>query len=175
MTAPVLTGGCQCGAVRFRVTGALPPPSICHCRMCQKQFGAFYGPFVNVTMAELVWTRGARKRFQSSNIGHRGFCGDCGTPLTYEVPGEIALAIGAFDTPAVLKPAIQFAVEAKLPFVDALGGLPARTGAEDEALHPVLRTIVSYQHPDHDTAAWPDERPASVSDSRTEDPRKGRM
>jgi len=155
MTAPVLTGGCQCGAVRFRVTGDLPPPSICHCRMCQKQFGAFYGPFVNVTRAELVWTRGTRKRFRSSNIGDRGFCGECGTPLTYEVPGEIALSIGAFDEPARLKPAIQFAVESKLPFVDDLAGLPARTSAEDALLNPALGTIVSYQHPDHDTAEWP--------------------
>ncbi|HET7714155.1 MAG TPA: GFA family protein, partial [Bauldia sp.] len=29
------TGGCQCGAVRFRVA-ALGRASICHCRMCQK-------------------------------------------------------------------------------------------------------------------------------------------
>ena len=33
---PVHTGGCQCGAVRFRIEGALGRASICHCRMCQK-------------------------------------------------------------------------------------------------------------------------------------------
>ena len=40
-----ITGGCQCGAVRYR-TESLGRPSICHCRMCQKAFGAFYGPLV---------------------------------------------------------------------------------------------------------------------------------
>ena len=30
------TGGCQCGAVRFRVAGPLRHASICNCRMCQK-------------------------------------------------------------------------------------------------------------------------------------------
>jgi hypothetical protein len=35
------SGGCQCGAVRFRVDGELGRASICHCRMCQKAFGAF--------------------------------------------------------------------------------------------------------------------------------------
>ncbi len=35
-----LTGGCQCGAVRFSV-GRLGRASVCHCRMCQKAFGSF--------------------------------------------------------------------------------------------------------------------------------------
>ncbi len=33
-----LTGGCQCGAVRFRAAH-LGRASLCHCRMCQKAFG----------------------------------------------------------------------------------------------------------------------------------------
>ena len=36
------SGGCQCGAVRFHVA-RLGRPSICHCRMCQKAFGGFFG------------------------------------------------------------------------------------------------------------------------------------
>ncbi len=48
MTETVRTGGCQCGAVRFRIKGALGRPSICHCRMCQKQFGSFFGALVTV-------------------------------------------------------------------------------------------------------------------------------
>jgi hypothetical protein len=34
-----ITGGCQCGAVRYRIEGDLGRASICHCRMCQKAFG----------------------------------------------------------------------------------------------------------------------------------------
>ena len=40
-----LTGGCQCGNVRFRAR-LLGRGSICHCRMCQKAFGGFFGPLV---------------------------------------------------------------------------------------------------------------------------------
>ena len=69
--AEPITGGCQCGAVRYRCEG-FGRASICHCRMCQKAFGAFYGPLV--TGKGLVWTRGEPSWFQSSNKVRRGFC-----------------------------------------------------------------------------------------------------
>ena len=146
-----LTGGCQCGAVRFRAR-ALGRPSICHCRMCQKAFGAFYGPLV--TGHDVVWTRGAPRHFQSSNKVRRGFCGNCGTPLTYEYEGGIELAIGAFDDPTVAAPVIQANLADKLPFVDDLAGLPVRDDAAEPAAAAFKAGIVSYQHPDHDTANW---------------------
>ncbi len=52
------SGGCQCGAVRFHVRGVLDHASICHCRMCQKAFGAYYAPLVSVRGAAFRWTRG---------------------------------------------------------------------------------------------------------------------
>jgi hypothetical protein len=152
---PVYTGGCQCGAVRFRVEGALANASICHCRMCQKAFGGFYAPLATVPEGGLVWTRGAPKRFRSSNHVSRGFCAECGTPLTYEAPDGIALAIGAFDRPQEIAPTIQFGVEGKLPYVDAIAALPARVTADDVQAAAFLASIVSYQHPDHDTESWP--------------------
>ncbi len=81
-----LKGGCQCGAVRFEVAGTLGTPSICHCRMCQKAFGNYFAPLVNMGEAKLTWLKAEPKRFQSSNWVKRGFCPDCGTPLTYESP-----------------------------------------------------------------------------------------
>ncbi len=149
------SGGCQCGAVRFRVEGALADASVCHCRMCQKAFGSFYAPLVSVRGAELIWTRGQPKKFQSSNAAQRGFCADCGTPLTYEAPDGIALAIGAFDDPTGLAPKIQWGVEGKLPYTDSIPDLPGRDTLADANAAPFLQTLVSYQHPDHDTDVWP--------------------
>jgi hypothetical protein len=152
MAGEGLTGGCQCGAVRFRV-GGLGRGSICHCRMCQKAFGAFYGPLV--TGHGVVWTRGAPKRFRSSNMVHRGFCAECGTPLTYEYEGGIELAIGAFDEPAKAAPVIQVNPVDKQPFVDDLPDLPFRDPEDEPDPEAFKRSIVGYQHPDHDTAVWP--------------------
>jgi len=150
------TGGCQCGAVRFRVTGDLGRPSICHCRMCQKAFGGLYGPLVSVRIADLVWTRGERKRFASSNKVERGFCGDCGTPLTFEWhPKIIDLAIGAFDDPAPIKPVVQMAVESAVPWVAEVADLPVKSPEEDAKMQAYYASIVSHQHPDHDTDQWP--------------------
>ena len=150
------TGGCQCGALRFKVEGPLGEASICHCRMCQKAFGGFYAPLVSVPeTSRLVWTRGSLKHSQSSNHATRGFCADCGTPLTYEAPDGIALAIGTFDDPSQIPPSIQFGVEAKLPYADSMAQIPERGTEDDMEAAPFLASLVSFQHPDHDTETWP--------------------
>jgi len=157
MTSTLIhTGGCQCGAVRFRMHGQPKDVSVCHCRMCQKAFGAYYAPLVAVGDAEVSWTRGQPKRFASSNFVKRGFCGDCGTPLTYEAPDGLSLAAGAFDDPSQLPPTIQFGIECKLAFVDTIPALPARATLDDLEDAPFLTDVVSYQHPDRDTEQWPE-------------------
>ncbi|WP_315919559.1 GFA family protein [Mesorhizobium sp. SP-1A] len=152
---PVYSGGCQCGAVRFRVEGALGDASVCHCRMCQKAFGAFYAPLVSVRAARFEWTRGAPRKFRSSSHVLRGFCAECGTPLTYEAPDGVALAIGAFDHPEELAPTVQWGIEAKLPYVDSIPTLPGKETMADGEAASFLADLVSFQHPDYDTETWP--------------------
>ena len=152
------SGGCQCGAVRFRVEGELGEASICHCRMCQKATGGLFGPYVGTPAGALTWTRGQPRRFQSSNKVARGFCGDCGTPLTYEYGDkEVGLAIGALDRPAAAPPGVQLESPAELPYFAQLADLPVHAMDEPRAAAH-LAGIVSYQHPDHDTADWPPAR-----------------
>lgn len=152
MSASRLTGGCQCGAIRFsceRVSHA----SICHCRMCQKAMGNVFSPLAEAE--GLFWTRGAPKRFHSSNVAQRGFCADCGTPLTYETEGRaVEIAICAFDNPAQIAPALQLAMPSRLPWVDHLAGLPTRSAEEQAKREAHYARIVSYQHPDHNDPDW---------------------
>jgi hypothetical protein len=155
---PLYSGGCQCGAVRFRVEGALGDASVCHCRMCQKANGSFYMPLVSVRHAKLTWTRGAPKKFASSNFALRGFCAECGTPLTYEAPDGVALTIGAFDKPEEIAPAMQWGVEAKMPYADGIPDLPGETTLDDPEAADFISEIASHQHPDYDTETWPLEK-----------------
>ena len=145
------TGGCQCGAVRFRVEGELGRSTICHCRMCQKAFGGFFGPYVAATRDQVTWTCGQRKLFASSNIVSRGFCGDCGTQLTFEGADFFDLATGAFDDPSDLRPVIQIGLASKLPWVDDLPDLPGPSPKEAAQTAAYQAKVVSHQHPDHDT------------------------
>ncbi len=156
MTATPHTGGCQCGAIRFRAD-ALGRPSFCHCRMCQKAFGSVGGALV--TAKGLTWTRGALKHFQSSKTIRRGFCADCGTPLTFEyhVDGQpfVDIAIAAFDRAGEIAPVIQLSPEAALPWTAGVTTLPGYPAAEHERRQAWMAAIASNQHPDHDTDTWP--------------------
>jgi hypothetical protein len=120
--------------------------------MCQKAFGNFFAPLVSVAPDDLTWTRGQPKYFQSSSMARRGFCGECGTPLTYQSrPDLVELAIGAFDDPSRLPPVGQGGAEAMHGFTQHLGDLPiSPTNARFDGLR-------SFQHPDHDTKDWPPE------------------
>ena len=110
-----MSGGCQCGAVRFCVT-EVGRASLCHCRMCQKAFGGIGGALV--TAKAFTYTRGQPAYFQSSNKVRRGFCSACGTPLTFETGHAVDISIAAFDRPELLPPVLQLATEARLPWVD---------------------------------------------------------
>jgi hypothetical protein len=159
-----MSGGCQCGAVRFRVAGPPRHTSLCHCRMCQKQFAAPFGAFGSWPVGEVAWTRGSRKVFASSDAIARGFCGACGTPLTYEPIREgkhIAVALCAFDDPAAWPPQLEIGLESRLGWLEGINALARLTPAQQAERASKYPPPVSRQHPDHDTAVWPPEESAA--------------
>jgi len=153
MTDKIRTGGCQCGAVRFRIRGELGRASICHCRMCQKAFGGFFGPLVSAPKDGVEWTREEPSYYQSSVNIDRGFCARCGTPLTYRHPEGLEIAIGAFDDRSDLAPRIQVNTGSAIAWVEHIFDAPKRSLADDRARRQ--EAVISFQHPDHDTENWP--------------------
>jgi hypothetical protein len=108
------TGGCQCGRIRYSVAIDDDDAYLCHCRMCQRATGGVSIAFKNVRIADVVWTTREPERFRSSPIAERGFCRECGTPLTFEFlrPGEtMDLTVGSFDAPGRFVPVHHFGVE----------------------------------------------------------------
>jgi hypothetical protein len=147
-----LTGGCQYGAIRYRIEQAPRTPSICHCRMCQKAGGAPFMAFFSVPKAGLVLTKGAPAIYRSSDIAERGFCAACGTPLTYAMfgRGHVSLTIGSLDHPERIAPAEQLGVESMLPWFDGLANLPKSESSAWMSKYAITGAG-SHQHPDSET------------------------
>lgn len=156
----IYTGGCQCGAVRYRAEGTPGDPHLCHCRMCQKAAGNYFMPLANAARATFTITRGEPGWFRSSHLARRGFCRDCGTPLFYDMPdaGFINIVLGSLDDPDDVRPVRQSGVEARVPWFPHLPDLPGSETDEPgpEAAERHLALLASnHQHPDYDTEHWP--------------------
>ena len=163
MDSETWTGGCQCGAVRYAFAVRPDNPCICHCRMCQKQFGNFFGSFAGSHRKNFRVTRGALAHFKSSDDALRGFCRDCGTPLTYEALSRprVEVSIGSLDRHTELKPQSQFGAEAREPWLAEVIALACmETGEGDNGVGDTPERFEqikqsNHQHPDHETSHWP--------------------
>jgi len=145
----VLSGGCQCGAVRYALYRTPANPHICHCRMCQKAMGGPIGAYAAVLATDFAWTRGEPALFKSSTIVTRGFCGACGTPLWFRFEDDrwVGFTLGSLDDPDAVPPTRAFGAESKRAWFDGLSTLPHLT--TDQVLSPELRDkLESHQHPD---------------------------
>lgn len=120
-----LTGGCLCGRVRYEATPDHRDGYYCHCRMCQLAFGNVRAAYINLRKAEVRWLQ-APAYYASSKIARRGFCAQCGTPLSFEFldSESMDLSVGSLDDPSVLKPVSHWAVESRVANWHADDGLP---------------------------------------------------
>ena len=131
-----LTGGCLCGAIRFEARPDKREGYYCHCRMCQMAVGNTRAAFINLRKDQVSWTAGAPTVFASSKFAERGFCKQCGTPLSFAYSGSqyMDLAVGAFDEPSAIKPVSHFAVESRVANWHAEDGLAEQRLDESKAL-----------------------------------------
>ena len=123
---PPLQGGCLCGRVRYEATPTHRDGYYCHCRMCQLAFGNTRAAFFNLRKDQVRWLNGPPSYYASSKIARRGFCGRCGTPLSFEfLDGEnMDLSVGSLDDPGRLRPNEHFGVETRIQSWHVDDGLP---------------------------------------------------
>ena len=120
-------GGCLCGSVRYRLHVAPDWSAHCHCRSCQKATGAAFTTWVGVREENFEVTKGQITICNTSPGVCRGFCGNCGTSLTYVAerwPGQVSVLAPTLDDPGVAAPTAHGYVEHKLPWVKLHDGLP---------------------------------------------------
>lgn len=124
-----ITGGCYCGAARYRADAAPIFQANCHCANCRRAAGAQAVAWITVRNSEFAFTQGTPRRFRTETEAWRTFCEHCGTSLTYEAdarPGEIDLTTGSLHRPEDFPPTKDVFPEEKLSWVElsAPGCLP---------------------------------------------------
>ena len=119
-----LAGSCQCGAVRYEITGEPVALYVCHCRECQKQSASAFGISVVVKRSDLRITRGEVKVWSRPTDSGGSlacvFCPECGSRLWHGSAGgtdTISVKGGSLDEPVDLAPAVHIWTARKLPGV----------------------------------------------------------
>jgi hypothetical protein len=122
--AKKLTGGCQCGTIRYEITGTPNALVDCHCTDCQRQSGSAFGMTLPVNEADFRMTKGEVKTYASTSAAGRGklgaFCPDCGTRI-YHKPewrkGTVSVKPGTLDDTSWLKPEMHLWTSSKQGWV----------------------------------------------------------
>jgi hypothetical protein len=150
----ILSGGCQCGQVRYKADIQPETAHLCHCRMCQKAAGNYFMPLASAPKASFKVTGGI-SWFQSSEPVRRGFCAKCGTPLIYDPVGSPnwSITLGSLDAPAAVAPTHESGIEGRMPWFGPLSGVHQEVSGASETdggarLGLIERT--SRQHGDHE-------------------------
>ena len=116
-----LTGGCQCGAVRYECSAEPLFTGNCHCRDCQKATGGAYVPAFAVPVQSVKITGDVKyyeSRSDSGNTFSRGFCPTCGGRVfgkTSGFPQFILITAGSLDDPSRFKRPWSFLRRARNP------------------------------------------------------------
>jgi hypothetical protein len=123
-----LTGGCLCGAVRYRCGAPTVAATYCHCTSCRRAAGAHAVAWFTVADSSLVFVQGQPALHRSSPPVQRAFCARCGTQLTYRHdsrPGEVDVTVGSLDQPERIAPADHIWMEDAAPWDRPGDGLPS--------------------------------------------------
>jgi hypothetical protein len=104
-----ITGGCNCGAVRFEVTAPLVAAGYCHCKRCQRRTGtaASVNAYPSPGTFRIVAGADRLRVWTPDHGGEKWFCGDCGSAVygcNQGHPDSIGVRMGAFDDDPGVRP-----------------------------------------------------------------------
>jgi hypothetical protein len=128
-----LTGGCQCGALRYEITEAPLMTYTCHCTACQHITSSAFSLAITVRDNAFRLTRGEPRLIDrvadSGRTTTRWLCPDCGCWIVSSAqpgtaPGELIRRVrgGSLDDPSWLRPTAHFWTRSKQPWVTLPAG-----------------------------------------------------
>jgi hypothetical protein len=121
------TGGCLCGAVRYRASADPIRAVNCHCGMCRRISGAAFMTFVHFPASAFAWIGAEPTRYRSSGDAERGFCAVCGSTLSMHeavLPDRVQVSLGSLDRPDLVRPDDHVWTSSQLPWLEVVDDLP---------------------------------------------------
>jgi hypothetical protein len=140
------SGGCLCGAVRFRVSGPTLWHALCYCKSCTRAAGAPVIAWAGFPSAKFEVLAGTLTIYESSPGVRRGFCGRCGTTLTYQkdpavLPGfqdDVYISTRSLDEPGAYSPYEHVFHGERVAWLEMGGDLPRHERLSPEHAHRQL-------------------------------------
>jgi hypothetical protein len=118
----MFTGGCQCGALRYRALADPIRVYCCHCTECRAQSASAFGISVIVPVGAVALTRGQPRLWSrptaSGKVLECAFCPDCGSRVWHaDTPrgDEMSIKGGSVDGGIDLTHAWHIWTASKLP------------------------------------------------------------
>lgn len=126
-TSRMLTGKCECGAVRYQVADAFQYAANCHCSNCRASTGSAFKPFAGIERDKLEITQGADTLLVwGEETGNHTRCAICGS-LLYSVVRDgafVHVAMGSLADEPTIRPEGHIFVGSKAPWYEITDDLP---------------------------------------------------
>ena len=110
MTEPSVTGGCNCGGVRFELTEPAHAAGYCHCTRCQRRTGNASSAQARIDGRTLRVVQGEEllKAWRDPEGGfEKIFCRECGSQMfsrNPDDPTQMSVRLGVFDGDPGVRP-----------------------------------------------------------------------
>lgn len=130
MSERTLEGGCLCGAIRYKITGAPVMASVCHCAQCRRASAASSVAWAMFNKDQVEFVGGQPSAFASSAGARRGICPNCGTQIyltANHLPGLIDITVGSLDDRSAITPTRHYWGTRRTPWMQYAYSAPAAT------------------------------------------------
>ena len=128
-----VTGGCFCGAIRYRVTAVPHDVAHCHCGICRRTTGAPFVTWATFPAAAFVFTAGVPAELRATPRAVRQLCAACGTALAFREtarPNSVDVTVGSMDQPDLALPAAHIWTSSQLAWLRLADDLPRHPGED---------------------------------------------
>jgi len=123
-----MTGGCMCGAARYKISEKPIVSGLCHCDRCRPQSGSAFSTIIIIKRSAFS-LEGETNVFEDTGasgqrVGRRS-CARCGSPLTTEAdvaPDVMFVKAGTIDNNGWFQPAMELFAPKRRPWVKPVAG-----------------------------------------------------